>query len=89
MLNVVMLIVTAQSVGMLKDVMPIVNALSVFGAVGCESRAQYYKKIYGRKSRLFIISQSVCPWQAFPAYSNFFQVRPEPTRLKPLLGASL
>ncbi len=30
-------------------------------------RGQCYKTFYGRKLLLFIISQSVCPWQAFPA----------------------
>ncbi len=29
--------------------------------------AQCYKTFYGRKLSLFIISQSVCPWKAFPA----------------------
>ncbi len=28
---------------------------------------QCYKSFYGRKLRLFIISQSICHWQAFPA----------------------
>jgi len=28
---------------------------------------QCYKTFYGRKLRIFVISQSVCPWQAFPA----------------------
>ncbi len=30
----------------------------------------YYKTSYGRNLRIFIISQSVCPRQAFPAQSN-------------------
>ncbi len=34
------------------------------------------KTFYGRKLRLFIISQSICPWQAFPAQSNV-QSQPE------------
>ncbi len=29
-----------------------------------------YKNFYNLKLRLFIISQSVCPWQAFPAQPN-------------------
>jgi hypothetical protein len=28
---------------------------------------QCYKKFYGRKLRLFLISYNVCRWQAFPA----------------------
>jgi hypothetical protein len=31
---------------------------------------QHYNTFYGRKLRLFIISYSVCPCQAFTAYSN-------------------
>ncbi len=31
---------------------------------------RYYKTFYGRKLRIFVISQSVCPSQAFPAQSN-------------------
>jgi len=30
----------------------------------------YYKTFYGRNLRIFTISSSVCPWQAFPTYSN-------------------
>ncbi len=30
----------------------------------------YYKTYYGRNLRIFVISLSVCPWQAFPAWSN-------------------
>ncbi len=30
-------------------------------------RGQFYKTFYGRKLLLFIMSQSVSPWQAFPA----------------------
>ncbi len=33
-------------------------------------RIQCYKTFYGRYLRMFIISQSVCPWQAFPAKSS-------------------
>ncbi len=28
----------------------------------------YYKTFYSRNLRIFIISQSVCPWQAFTAF---------------------
>jgi hypothetical protein len=28
---------------------------------------QRYKTFSGRNLRIFVISQSVCPWQAFPA----------------------
>ncbi len=34
------------------------------------SRCQSYKTFYGRNLRIFVISQSVCPWQAFQVYSN-------------------
>ncbi len=34
------------------------------------SWGQCYKTFYDRKLRLFIISYSVCPWQAFPAQSK-------------------
>jgi hypothetical protein len=44
MLNVFLLIVTAQSVGMLKDVMPIVNALSVLAPSGVNPGANIIKK---------------------------------------------
>jgi hypothetical protein len=30
-------------------------------------RAQDYKTFYGHNSKMFIISYSVCPWQAFTA----------------------
>ncbi len=30
-------------------------------------RGQCFKTFYGRNLRIFIKSQSVCPWQAFPA----------------------
>ncbi len=30
-------------------------------------RGLYYKIFYGRNLRIFVISSSVCPWQAFPA----------------------
>jgi hypothetical protein len=34
------------------------------------TRAQCYKTFYGRILRIFEISWSVCPWQAFPVKSN-------------------
>jgi hypothetical protein len=36
------------------------------------SRGLYYKTYYGRHLRIFVINQSVCPWQAFPAKSNVY-----------------
>ncbi len=38
---------------------------------------------------LFVISQSVCPWQAFPAWSKICGQGQEPTRVEKLKGASL
>jgi hypothetical protein len=35
-----------------------------------DTRGQCHKTTYGHKLRLFIISKSICPWQAFPAKSN-------------------
>ncbi len=40
------------------------------GSAEMTSRCQCHKNFYGRKLRLFIISQSVCPLQAFPAQPN-------------------
>jgi hypothetical protein len=34
-------------------------------------RCQCYKTFYGRKLRIFFVSWSICPWQAFPASSMF------------------
>ncbi len=31
---------------------------------------QCYNTFYGRNLRMLVISYSVCPWQAFPAYTN-------------------
>ncbi len=28
----------------------------------------YYKTFYGRNLQIFVMSYSVCPWQAFPAF---------------------
>ncbi len=35
-----------------------------------QNRAQYYKVFYNCNLRIFVISYSVCPWQAFPAQCN-------------------
>jgi hypothetical protein len=35
-----------------------------------KTRGQRYKTFYGRTLRIFVISYSVCPWQALTAYSN-------------------
>ncbi len=32
---------------------------------------QCYKKFYSRNLRIFVIIQSACPWQSFPAYLMF------------------
>jgi hypothetical protein len=42
--------------------------------------AQCYKTFYGRISRMFVISWSVCPWQAFPEYSNACGQGQDPTQ---------
>jgi hypothetical protein len=31
------------------------------------SMGRYYKTFYGRNLRIFNITESACPWQAFPA----------------------
>ncbi len=33
-------------------------------------RGLYYKTFFGRNLKIFTISYSVCPWQAFPAHSS-------------------
>jgi len=43
-----------------------VSPSGVLKNTGCQS----YKTFYGRNLRMFAIIQSVCPWQAFPAWSN-------------------
>jgi hypothetical protein len=35
-----------------------------------DPRGLYYKTFYSHNLRIFVISQSVCVWQAFPAMSN-------------------
>ncbi len=44
---------------------------------------QCYETFYGRKLRLFIISQSVCPWQAYQVYQVLLlgRFRPYPQTL--------
>jgi len=37
------------------------------------------KKNYDRKLQMIVISQSVCPWQAFLAYYNDYAYDQEPT----------
>ncbi len=41
-----------------------------------------YKTFYGRKLRIFVISQSVCSWRAFPAQSNVCGQGQEPTHAR-------
>ncbi len=43
------------------------------------SRVQYYTTFFVRNSRIFMISQSVCPWQAFPVWAIVFGQGQEPT----------
>ncbi len=55
-----------------------------------ESRPQCYKTFYDCNLQIFVISQSVSPWQAFPAQSNVLLVRPGGfPRVENLKGASL
>ncbi len=54
-----------------------------------DSRTLYYITFYGCNLLIFVISQNVCPWQAFPAQSKCLRVRPEPTRVKHLLRKSV
>ncbi len=44
---------------------PKVEGLSLATASGIWGL--YYQTLYGRNLQIFVISQSVCPWQAFPA----------------------
>ncbi len=66
-----------------------VTAVASMSAPTClwtkTARAQYYKTFYVPILRLYVISKSVCPWQAFPA----LLVRSEPTLMKYLSGAPL
>ncbi len=41
--------------------------------------SMYYKTFYGRNLQIFVISQSVCPWQALPFQSNNCGGGQEPT----------
>ncbi len=36
----------------------------------CSTRCRRYNTFYGRESRIFVISQTICPWQTFPVQSN-------------------
>jgi hypothetical protein len=48
----------------------LVERLPRFGFESCRNRKQRalnYKTLYGRNLQIFIISLSVCPWQAVPA----------------------
>ncbi len=47
--------------------------------------AQCYKTFYCCNLRIFVISQSGCPWQAFPALSNVCRKGQEPTQVKYIL----
>ncbi len=63
------------------------NFLKIFYSIG--TRGQCYKTFYVRNLRIFVISQSVCPWQAFPAQSNVCLVKQTPTLFKNLSYAPL
>ncbi len=54
------------------------------------SRCQCYKTFYGRNLRIFVISQSVCPWQVLPAYQSIACLARQGAypRVKHLKGAS-
>jgi hypothetical protein len=54
---------------------PRVNAIKLFWKL----RAQCHKTFYGRNLRIFVISSSVCPWQAFSSLVHCLCVRPELT----------
>jgi len=43
------------------------NMISIFCQNINDTWGLYYKTFYGRNLHIFVISQSVCPWQAFPA----------------------
>ncbi len=47
----------------------VVQVLELEAAQEVAIWGQCYKTFYGRTLCIFIISQSVCPWQAFPAKS--------------------
>ncbi len=48
------------------------HASQIFGGVlmSLTTKGQCYKAFYGRNLQIFVISWSVCPWQAFPALPN-------------------
>jgi hypothetical protein len=52
---------------------------STVPAFSCSPGVDVIKLFYCRNSQIFIISWSVCPWQAFPAWSNVCGKGREPT----------
>jgi hypothetical protein len=44
-----------------------------------ETWGECYKTFYSRNLRIFVISQCVCPWQAFPVWSLVCGQGQEPT----------
>jgi hypothetical protein len=46
------------------------NKNKLFATFPPKCKGQSYKTFYGCNLRIFVISWSVCPWQAFPAKSN-------------------
>jgi hypothetical protein len=79
LLNVIMLSVIILSVIILSFIMlsvivliVVVLALTASGiksniVYSIDTRGLYYKTFYGRNLQIFVISYSVCPWQAFQA----------------------
>ncbi len=49
------------------------------GKISHTFMGQCHKNFFVRNLRIFVISQSVCPWQAFPAQSNVCVRGQEPT----------
>jgi hypothetical protein len=64
MLRIIMLIVIIPSVVILNVIM--VGVVASFQQLDFIPGANIIN-FYGRKIRIFVISQSVCPWQAFLA----------------------
>jgi hypothetical protein len=46
----------------------VLNAMEAKKNFDIDTWGQSYKTFYGHNLRIFIMSLSVCPWQAFPAY---------------------
>jgi hypothetical protein len=59
--------------------MTISHRLQIRNVLQHMPQGQCYKTFYGRKLRLFIISSSVCSWQAFPDKSYVCGQVQEPT----------